>query len=46
MVPFVSRLSKFDSMRTSRVKPGLFTFSIRESMRSDKTGNGNKIVRL
>ena len=25
-VPFVSRLSIFDSTRTSRVKPGLFSF--------------------
>ena len=33
-VPYVSRLSIFDSTRTSRVKPGLFNFSIRESMRN------------
>ena len=34
MVPFVNRLAIFDSMRTSRVKPGLFSFSVRESMRN------------
>ena len=34
MVPFMSCLSIFDSMRTSRVKPGLFSFIIRESMRN------------
>ena len=33
-VPFVSRFSVFDSMRTSRVKPGLLSFYIRESMRN------------
>ena len=33
-VPYVSRLSIFDSTRTSRVKPGLFSFSIKESMRN------------
>ena len=33
-VPFVSRLSIFDSTRTSRVKLGLFCFGIRENMRN------------
>ena len=33
-VPFMSCLSIIDSMRTSRVKPGLFSFSIRESVRN------------
>ena len=33
-VPLVSRLSIFDSTRTSRVEPGLFSFSIRESTRN------------
>ena len=31
-VSLVNRLSIFDSTRTSRVKPGLFSFSIRESV--------------
>ena len=31
-VPIVSRFSIFDSTRTSRVKPRLFSFSIRESV--------------
>ena len=36
MVPFVSHLTNpiYDSMRTSRVKPRLFSFSIRESVRN------------
>ena len=34
MVPFVSRHSIFDSTRTSRVNPGLLSFSIRESIRN------------
>ena len=34
MVPFVSRLSIIDITRTSRVKPELFSFNIRESMRN------------
>ena len=33
-VLFVSHFSIFDSLRTSRVKSGLFSFSIRESMRN------------
>ena len=33
-VPFVSRLSIFDSRRTNRVIPGLFTLSITVSMRN------------
>ena len=33
-VVFVSRLSIFDIMRTSRVKPGLLSSSIRESVRN------------
>ena len=33
-VPSVSRLSIFDSTRTSRVKPGHFGINIRESMRN------------
>ena len=33
-VPLVSRLSIFDSTRTSRFKPGLFSFNIKESMRN------------
>ena len=33
-VPFVSSLSIFDSTRTSKVKPGLFSFNIRESVRN------------
>ena len=33
-VPFVSRLSILDNTRTSRIKPGLFSFSIRESVRN------------
>ena len=34
MVLFVSRLSIFNTMRTRRVKPGLFSFSIRENVRN------------
>ena len=33
-VPFVSRLSIFDSTRTNRVKPEIFSFNIRESKRN------------
>ena len=33
-VPFVSCLSIFNSMRTSRVKQGLFIFRIRERVRN------------
>ena len=33
-VPFVSRLSIFDSTKTSKIKPGLFSFSIKESIRN------------
>ena len=33
-VPFVSCLSIFDNTRTNRVKSGLFSFSIRESVRN------------
>ena len=33
-MPFVSQLSIFDSTRTSRVKPGIFSFSIKESRRN------------
>ena len=33
-VQFVSRLCIFDSTRTSKVKPGFFSFSIRESVRN------------
>ena len=33
-VPFVSRLSVFGNMTLSRVKPGLFSFSIRKSVRN------------
>ena len=33
-VPFVSCLSIFESTRTNRVKPGLFSVSIRESVRN------------
>ena len=33
-VLFMSHLSIIDSTRTSRVKPGLFNFSIRESVKN------------
>ena len=37
-VMFVSRLSIFDSTRTSRVKPELFSFGIRKSVKTRFTG--------